>query len=78
LPHTDAEAALTSAERLRTAVEQASWPQQAITISLGVASLTPEIADAATLLSAADQALYTAKAQGRNRTIQAQDMLPSI
>lgn len=38
-----------------------------ITASLGVAVFPGEAADAAELLRAADRALYTAKAQGRNR-----------
>lgn len=61
------------AERLRSAVqhlrlENASSPEQVVTISIGVAS--GELADgaaAAQLVEAADRALYEAKISGRNR-----------
>ncbi|EFO79957.1 serine/threonine protein kinase [Oscillochloris trichoides DG-6] len=59
------------AERLRQEVAQqpVNLPegQIAITISLGVASLTPQIESLAALLRFADQALYQAKTSGRNR-----------
>ena len=73
LPDTDADAAETSAERLRQAVEvagrESSAPPQrlpAVTVSLGVASRHEEEA-LASLLERADQALYRAKESGRNR-----------
>ena len=59
------------AERLRAVV--ASTPIQTlagpvrITISIGVARWDDELVDLATLLDRADQALYEAKAAGRNR-----------
>ena len=40
-----------------------------VTISIGVAALTPEMTSWESLLSAADQALYQAKADGRNRVV---------
>lgn len=41
-------------------------PDVPVTISIGVATLTPEMTSWESLLSAADQALYQAKADGRN------------
>jgi diguanylate cyclase (GGDEF)-like protein len=41
-------------------------PPVPVTISIGVAALTPEMTSWESLLSAADQALYQAKADGRN------------
>ena len=38
-----------------------------LTISLGVATWTPEYPDGDALIKAADQALYKAKVNGRNR-----------
>jgi two-component system cell cycle response regulator len=65
LPDTDAEAAATTAERLREAVEQAGGPVP-VTASVGWAVLEDgEPADA--LVRRADAALYAAKAAGRNR-----------
>ncbi|MDQ3815902.1 MAG: diguanylate cyclase [Armatimonadota bacterium] len=71
LPHTDAAAALISAERLRSAIEESPWPNRAVTASLGVATVSPDMANAAALIVAADRALYTAKANGRDRVAHA-------
>jgi len=38
LPHTDRQSALLVAERVRATIEGASWPQRAITVSIGVAT----------------------------------------
>jgi diguanylate cyclase (GGDEF)-like protein len=75
LPHTDEEAARISAERLRSAIEQGQWPHRPLTASIGVATLIPDYTDPAVFLSVTDQALYTAKAQGRNRAIHAHDIV---
>jgi two-component system, cell cycle response regulator len=65
LPDTDAEAAATTGERLREAVERAGGPVP-VTASVGWAVLEDgEPPDA--LVRRADTALYAAKAAGRNR-----------
>ena len=56
LPNTDTEGALEVAERMRTAVGQASWLAQPATISIGVATLQPA-EDASSLYARADAAL---------------------
>ncbi|MCF8032106.1 MAG: diguanylate cyclase [Desulfarculaceae bacterium] len=73
LPYTDAEGALVVAEELRAAVqilnlEHKGSPAGVVTVSLGVATClpTPEL-DRNQIAAAADQALYEAKEQGRNR-----------
>ncbi len=66
LPLTDAAGAMVLAERLRTAVEQTAWSERSVTVSLGAATLLPTMPNDAALVSAADQALYAAKAAGRN------------
>ena len=75
LPETEADGALTVAERIRTLIE--SEPVQTrngplpITISAGVHSLVPDSATTPqALLEQADIALYQAKQQGRNRVRQ--------
>ena len=69
LPETTAEEALELAERLRRAVESASYGVAGpVTASFGVAGLAPE-GTSAELLDAADRALYEAKQQGRNRAV---------
>ncbi len=73
LPETGPESALEVAERVRRRIELASVPSEAggdplrITVSLGVASLPLDADDARSLLSAADAALYEAKAGGKNQ-----------
>jgi diguanylate cyclase (GGDEF)-like protein len=58
-------------ERLRAAVQAHDWarlaPGLAVTVSIGLADLRPEDADAGTVLQRADEALYRAKNDGRNR-----------
>lgn len=68
MPRTTAAAAALVGERLRLAVEASGEEHPElprVTISIGIASLT-DGGDAAALLAAADYALYTAKAEGRN------------
>lgn len=67
LPDTPAEKAVCIAEAVRAAFLQAVWPHRPVTASLGVATTTPKLQEAATLLAAADAALYVSKSAGRNR-----------
>ncbi|HET8644643.1 MAG TPA: GGDEF domain-containing protein, partial [Vicinamibacteria bacterium] len=74
LPETRPPDALHTAERLREQVErhvfEAGDHSIRVTVSVGVASFPSEGVDsAATLLSAADRALYRAKENGRNRVM---------
>lgn len=59
------------AEKLRQKIEQMDWsgiaPIERLTCCFGVASFPDHGVDASTLFIAADAALYTAKANGRNR-----------
>ena len=57
------------AEKLRAAIESTTLTrtQHPTTASLGLAIYPDMTTDADTLLRLADRALYTAKAQGRNR-----------
>jgi diguanylate cyclase (GGDEF)-like protein len=77
LPETGGREALEFTERLRRQVADSSTvvgPYSiSITASLGVAALTGPQDTLEMLLSRADQALYAAKAAGRNRTVLWQD-----
>jgi two-component system cell cycle response regulator len=67
LPRADSESAVAVAERLRRAVESAEWQLRPITGSFGVACIRPDMETRQELIEAADQALYQAKKNGRNR-----------
>lgn len=56
---------LIMAERLRQEIENQVFPNQGITISIGVSSRQPED-DTESMLKRADEALYLAKSKGRN------------
>ncbi len=77
LPHTDSLGATIVAERLRAAIEAASWPGWPVTASFGTATLLPAMQDEMDLIAEADRALYAAKAAGRNCSVHAQ-ALPAM
>lgn len=69
LPHTDGVAGLTKAEQIRNDIAKAHIHSQPVTVSIGVAALTAQIANPEDLLWQADMALYRAKQDGRNRSV---------
>jgi diguanylate cyclase (GGDEF)-like protein len=74
LPETDRVQALQAAERARRAIELEQWldyPGLVVTASFGVSQYRVDL-DASSMVAAADQALYRAKEQGRNRVEHAQ------
>ena len=73
LPEVDSEGAFTTAEKIRVVVENTPFSfdgeKMPSTISIGVATNGPKLAAALALYGAADAALYSAKARGRNRSV---------
>ena len=84
LPETSAQEACQVAERLRQAIAAQSYLNKyddsekcqsiSITISLGVAEIPGDARDIASLISTADQAVYSAKHNGRNQTVNFRSM----
>lgn len=78
LPRTDAEGALSAAERLLEAVRNSKFPERmefSYTVSAGIAWQIPASGreeDLMALLSDADGALYRAKTSGRDRVVTAE------
>jgi diguanylate cyclase (GGDEF)-like protein len=79
LPHTLHEGAVLAAERLREAINQVSidWEDEniSVTISTGLATAENPQESLEELMRRADEALYQAKAEGRNRVVAAQRAL---
>lgn len=80
LPETDLDQASIVAERLCAAVRSAlvqAWDRNVgLTLSIGVASATASMPGVTALIKAADEALYEAKAKGRNRFAVARPKAP--
>ena len=72
LPQTGLSEALIIGERIRRRVERMQFPQGktqpqgAVTVSIGISSYGPGLDTAASIIYAADQALYLAKSRGKN------------
>jgi diguanylate cyclase (GGDEF)-like protein len=86
LPATDPEGACLVAERIRAAVEKLAMPHAKsevadhVTVSIGVASIIVTTEGLPTqLIGFADEALYRAKHEGRNRVVMArQEAAPAV
>jgi diguanylate cyclase (GGDEF)-like protein len=70
LPDSSLSQAYAVAETIRLKVEQWCGETAITTVSIGVASMTPDAnSEWTSMVNAADKALYAAKANGRNRTV---------
>jgi diguanylate cyclase (GGDEF)-like protein len=83
LPHIDLDGALTLAERIRGAIAATRVPgpdgtSLSVTVSIGVATLDPEIPSRKELVAAADRALYHAKRGGKNRVERAAEVVRRV
>lgn len=73
LPQTTLAEANIIAERIRRRVERTRYPHGktqplgAVTVSIGLSSFSEEVDTPATIIGAADRALYIAKSRGKNR-----------
>ncbi|SEK41864.1 diguanylate cyclase (GGDEF) domain-containing protein [Colwellia chukchiensis] len=70
LPNTNSQQAKQLAEDLRTQIKHISFNKiNSVTMSIGVVSATPDQMDLDQLITLADEALYTAKENGRNTVV---------
>lgn len=75
LPQTPVESATIVAERIRREIEHYPYPEEGVlprgtlSASLGLAAFAADAADPEELLQKADQALYWAKSEGKNRVV---------
>ena len=80
LPNAAEPAAMTVADRLREEIERCGLEIRGarvpLTASIGVATLEPDGGDFDDVIRMADEALYTAKARGRNAVIAASSLAP--
>ncbi|MCC6333816.1 MAG: diguanylate cyclase [Myxococcales bacterium] len=79
LPETTKSEALQVGERMRVAVEErinqgTPWPTK-VTVSIGVATYPEDGKTTEQLIASADQAMYIAKRQGRNRVVGARGVI---
>jgi diguanylate cyclase (GGDEF)-like protein len=81
LPETDRDGARTIGERFRIAIEEADWPQRAITSSVGAMTVDfeesvprPQSPELSHILGESDRALYHSKDDGRNRFTHVADL----
>jgi diguanylate cyclase (GGDEF)-like protein len=71
LPDTAVADALEVAEHIRARVAAKKFSGRKITLSIGVAAFPEDADDAETIIAVADEALYQAKREGRDRTVRA-------
>jgi diguanylate cyclase (GGDEF)-like protein len=67
LPETDAQGAQIIAVRILGAIADDSWRHRRVTVSIGISSLADGFVNAASMVEAADKALYISKENGRNQ-----------
>ena len=80
LPSTDVNEAKIMGDRLRKEIEDFKWPHRRITISVGVATISPRVSQTASLggvrnfITMADIALYSSKRSGKNKATHYDDI----
>jgi diguanylate cyclase (GGDEF)-like protein len=74
LPENDERSGLLWCARLKKALAAAPWEYHPVTVSMGAAGLTAACVDGSHLVAMADQALYRAKRQGKDRFVGASEI----
>jgi diguanylate cyclase (GGDEF)-like protein len=74
MPETDNAGALVVAERIRTRIAEQEFPNRGMTLSIGIAEFPTDADSPQSTIAVADQALYQAKRDGRDRVAQAREL----
>jgi diguanylate cyclase (GGDEF)-like protein len=74
LPESDERSAQLWCVRLQKALAEAAWEHLPVTVSMGVAGMTPACVDGSHLVAMADEALYRAKRKGKDCFVSAGDV----
>jgi diguanylate cyclase (GGDEF)-like protein/PAS domain S-box-containing protein len=69
LPESGEEGAMGLARRVMQRVATEEWPNEAVTISMGMATMNESMENALQMVELADDALYAAKRAGKNRVM---------
>jgi len=69
LSEADTAIAMTWVLRFYSLLSEAAWRHRAVTVSMGIAEMTPDLETQAEIVHRADGALYRAKREGRARAI---------
>jgi len=69
LPESGEDEASRLSERLLNSVRSHGWRMEAVTVSIGAATLHPAMRDEARLLALADEAMYVAKQSGKDKAV---------
>lgn len=77
-PGLGSEEAFALAEQIRMNIEETPWPERPVTVSIGVVTLNDTFNLPSGLVTAADSALYTSKANGRNQVTFYDPATPSL
>ena len=69
MPEVTIDTAANIAERLRSMIELLEFDWGAVTVSIGVGRAGSDVNSAKKLVEAAEEALYSAKVEGKNRVV---------
>lgn len=69
MPNSSAERAFYAAERLRRRISRLQFSDYSVTVSMGIGCLCADVETLEDIFSRADEALYEAKAHGKNRVV---------
>lgn len=76
MPNTEIGSAHRIAERIRRKIQKLTFKRFTMTVSIGVSEIDQRVRSPEELIEVADNALYKAKAEGKNRVVSAEENTP--